>query len=258
MSEAADGGAVEPDAVAGDPTQDDAARNADAEANRGRLIASLQEKAARVNAAEARAAALEAQIVALTRPAQSPAAQGNGDDPRQERIAQARDWADGRMDKDGKKDPVAGLVLDVLDELRMTQDEVKNLRKLDRITDEAKRERVQKHFEANTHRLGDIDAAKAEIDAKELAELNRAQQEQIDKLTKAMAQSAAARGPNVARTVDKEVTAGEFKERTMTGAEWTERQAELNRRRDDGDMDADRELRQDQLALRNGKIVRKG
>ncbi len=254
MSEATDDAARTPDGGSDAGTQDEAARNAEAEANKGKLIASLQEKAARLKDAEARALAAEAQVAALTRPASSPAASGNGGDEREQRIAEAREWAEGRRDPKGNKDPVAGVVLDVLDELRMTQAELQNLRKLDRITDETKRDKVQKHFDANRHRLGDIDAAQAEIERVELADTLKARDAELEKLRKEFALSASKRDPNVIATVDREVTAAEHKEREMTGAEWNDRQAELTRMRDAGDANADRVLRMEQLARRSGSI----
>lgn len=214
MSVSPDGGVVDPAAVEPDPTADEATRNAETEANKGKLIASLQEKAARVNAAEARAAAAEAEAERLRR-AQSPAAHSNGTDPRQTRAEKVKAWAEGRGVADESGDVVAQDVLDLREELRMTQQEMANMRAIDGIKDDEKRTKVQEHFNANRHRLGDPKAALAEVEAAEAVTLR----EENERLAKALRE--AQQPPGVAPpTHHQAVPASTLRARTMSEIEY--------------------------------------
>lgn len=176
---AADGGSN-----AGTQT-DEAKRNAEAAENQGKLIAALQEKAARTNAAEAEAKAAREELERIKR-AQSPAAPANASDPRAERIAKARAWADGTAQPGAERDPVAGLVLDVLDELKMTQQEVANLHALGKISDVDLADKVTKHFNENRHRLGDVKAARAEVEGDIMRKQLEEEKAERERLTEAL------------------------------------------------------------------------
>jgi hypothetical protein len=173
------------DAEKGGTPDDEAKRNAEAAENQGKLIASLQEKAARVNAAEAEAKAAREELERM-RQALSPAAPITAADPRADRIAKARQWAEGTAQPGAQPDPVAGLVLDVLDELKMTQQEVANLRAIDKIGDAALADKVQKHFNENRHRLGDVKAARAEVEAELLRKQIEEEKAERERLAEAL------------------------------------------------------------------------
>lgn len=185
-------------------------RNAAEDENKGKLIASLQEKAARVNAAEAKAAELQTRLEALER-AQSPAARGPGLDPRAERLAEVKKWADTGAD------PAASLILDLVSELDMTQREIANLRAIDKIPDPVKQKKVEDHFRNNRHRLGDVKGALAEVEAEELAD----KQAEIDRLNAALRQ--AQQPPGTAPpTHHREVPASAIRAREVTAEEYEE------------------------------------
>jgi len=231
-----------------DGTQDDGAQNAEADANREKLLQTLQEKASRVNAAEARSKQLEAQVEALTR-VQSPAAPGA--DPRAERLATVRRFADGSIGEG--PDPVAAEVLELREALNLTVQELANVRELDRIKDDDKRTKITKHFNDNRHRLGDVKAARAEIESEELAMQVKEQQAENDKLRKALEASSKRPGSDVVQTHAREVSAAEHHEK-MTQAQWNDRQAQLERQADAGDLEASRLRRREQVQRANGKI----
>lgn len=230
-------------------TQDEAARNAEAEANREKLLQTLQEKAARVNAAEAEAKVYKAQLDALTR-AQSPAARGG--DPRAERLSTVQQFATGALGEG--PDPVAAEVLALREELSMTVQELANVRALDRITDEAKQQKVKDHFNKNRHRLGDVEAARAEIEREELSERAKEQQAEIDRLKATLAATSKRTNPDVVQTHTREVTAAEQQSREMTKAQWDERQAQLEAAAQAGDAEARRIRTREQVQRANGQI----
>jgi hypothetical protein len=162
---------VDPAAVEADPTADDAARNAEAEANKGKLIKSLQDKVAEGKEAKARAEQLEAENERLRR-ALSPAAPGTGVDPRQQRIRETVDWAEGRLDKDGKRDPVAGVVIDLVTDNELLRQRLEEKEALDDIEDKATKRAVKAHIasELRSGRQLDVKAALAEVEAASLEE----------------------------------------------------------------------------------------
>ncbi len=215
-----DGNGLPPDdgnaaAVAADGTRNEGdGRNAEAEpSNVEKLNKQLQEKAARVNAAEAEASRLRDELD-RTRKAQSPAAPAS--DPRSERRKAVRDFAEGRgLDA---PDPVAAEVMDLREELGLTLQELANLRDLDRIPDEGKRTKVKDHFNANRHRLGDVTAARAEIEREELSTALEQERAEKEQLKKALEATSKRQNPDVVRTHVREVPAGETKR--MTQAEW--------------------------------------
>jgi len=231
-----------------DGTQEQDGRNAEADANIVKLNKELQEKAGRVNQAEAESKALRVQVEALTR-AQSPAAPGA--DPRAERLAMVKKFADGSIGEG--PDPVAAEVMELREALAMTVQELSNVRELDRIADEGKRDKITQHFNHNRHRLGDVKAARAEIEAEERAQALDAQQAEIDRLKKALEAQSKRPGADVIQTHAREVTAAEHKD-IMTQAQWNERQLQLERQADAGDLEAARLRRREQVQRANGKL----
>jgi len=194
-------------------------QNAKAEENQGRLIASLQEKAARVNAAEREAAEAKAEVERLRR-AQSPAAPSPGVDPRQYRVREALAWAQGQKIVDGVQqgpDPVAGLAIDLATDNEMLKQQLAERDALDDIEDKALRREVKKHLNDNRNRLGDVDAALAEVQVRKLSEV----QEENVRLAAALrtAQQPTGAAPP---TLHREVPAQTLKARTMTQDEYTE------------------------------------
>ena len=248
-----------------DGTPEGDGRNAGTDGNIAQLNKQLQEKASRVNAAEAAAARAQAErdaykshLEALTR-SQSPAANG-GDADAQER-ALVEGLARGAYGDVGP-DPVAARVLraekrsELLEQkLEMALNEVANLRELDRVQDDAKRDKIKEHFNANRHRLGDVAAARAEIDAKELTEQLAQEREASDKLRKALEATSRKQNPDVVRTHATEVSAAETQAREMTRAEWESEQARLLRTWEEtGDKNARDERLRKQRDYAAGKI----
>lgn len=233
-------------------TPDAGAGNAETDANREKLLQTLQEKAARVNAAEAKAQELQARMDAIER-AQSPAARGG--DPRAERLATVRRFADGSIGEG--PDPVAAEVLALREDLASALNEVSNLRELDQVSDTAKRQKIAKHFNENRHRLGDVRAARAEIEREELSEQLTKEREQTEKLKRALEASAKRSGPDVVKTHALEVTATEHQAREMTRAEFQSRQKQLMDAGNAGDREAHKQRMREQRLLREGKIVYK-
>jgi hypothetical protein len=245
---------AQPDAEAGQEPATPATepeRNAEEDENRGKLIASLQEKASRVNTAEAEAKFYKTQLDAMTR-AQSPAARGG--DPRAERAKLVRDFAEGRVGD--APDPVAADYLDFKSEVVMTFQEMLNKNELERITDEDKRRRVTETFNNNRTRFGDVDAAKRYVEAEEFAKANAEKDEEIARLRKVL-EAGKRPGPDVVQTHTREVPAAEHNDK-MTQAQWNDRAADLTRRRDEGDEAAKRELYKMQLARRDNKLKVEG
>lgn len=259
-----DGGQNAAEEVASDGgTPPDDARNA-AEDDKGKLIAALQEKASRVNdaeanakLAEAKAIALQAQLDALTR-SQSPAA--NGSDPRAERQAALQKFANGMMlDAEGRPmaaDPVAQEVLELREQLGMAVQEIANLREIDRIKDEDEQKEVLAHFNANRNRLGDVKAARAEVREKKLeVQLSRERQE-AETLRASLAKFTRAPDPNVVKAVPthvREVSAAEHMD-VMTRAEFDAKVAEYDRAEDQGDGNAAKERMALKRRLLNNKM----
>ena len=251
-----DDGQAKPDGGAGngDGTQSaEAARNAEAEANRNKLLAELEQKAARVNAAEAEAARLKAENEALKRPP-SPAAGSAGDDPRAARLERVRAYAEGTADPNLGKDEVAGAVLDLMQELEMTQRELGNLHRLGKINDEE----VEQEFQKNRNLYGTPEVARQVVEGRRAAEREKKANEEAERLRAALAASQNRLDPNHVRThAPTEITAVELKSR-MTDAEWKERQRALAEVRDAGGQgweDADRQLRSEQRQVRERKVV---
>src|SRR6185369_11366121 len=240
-----DGGDAAEVPTAGTPVADD--RNADHGINREEALV-WKSKAERLNAAEAEAKAYKAQLDALTR-SQSPAA--NGSDPRAERLATVKRFAEGTIGEG--PDPVAAEVLELREALAMTVAELTNVRELDRVADEDKRSRIAKHFNDNRHRLGDVKAARAEIEAEERAAKGAEQEAEIERLKKALEAQAKRPGSDVVQTHTREVSAAEHKD-IMTQAQWNERQAMLERQADSGDLEAIKIRRREQVARANGKL----
>lgn len=248
MNEPNADGAVEPQNGDGQQpaTPPEPLRNAD-EDDRGKLIASLQEKAATVNEAKARAAAAEARAAVLEdalRRAQSPAANASDSQNDDEDIAAA-----------AAEYPVVGKILKKFDalqnELRATQRETANALAIERIKDEEKKKRVGALFNDNRHRFGDVEVAKAFVENEEKgAEIERLRQER-ETLRKAL--EANKRPTDVVATHVREVGAAEHKD-TMTQAQWNEEMAELSRRRDAGDMEANKALLRKQQQRAAGKL----
>lgn len=214
-----------PDDANGGTPEDEAARNAAANDNQGKLIQTLQDKAARVNKAEAEAQTLRAERDALLR-AQSPAA-GTAD-PEAERRATVKRLAEGTMNPEWGPDAVAQQLLATEQKLDMALNEIMNMRELDTISDAGKRKQVLDHFNNNRHRLADIRGAKAEIESEQLAEQVKAQAEENDKLRKALEATSKRQNPDAISTHRQEVSAPALKAREMTQAEWEDEQAQLS------------------------------
>lgn len=241
----------EDDATGGTP--DEPTRNAETDENREKLLQTLQDKAARVNAAEAEAKALRARLDAIER-AQSPAVRGS--DPRAERLDTVRRFADGSIGEG--PDPVAAEVLALREELSMTVNEIANLRELDRVSDESKRNKIKDHFNANRHRLGDVKAAKAEIEREELQSALEQQRIETEKLRKALEATSKRQNPDRLQTHAREVTAAEHQARKMSSADWKSRQDQLSAAYDAGDLKAGETLRKEQTLRRENKIIVEG
>lgn len=217
MSVGPDDAVVDPAAVT-DPTADEAARNAEAEANKGKLIASLQEKAARVNEAERRAAAAEAEAERL-RKAQTPAAPSPNLDPRQQRLRETFAWAQGQKDAEGRPDPVAGAVIDLATENELMRQQLAEKAELDEIEDPAIRKQVRAHLNEN-RKLGreiDVQSAVDAIKAQE-AESLRAENERLQAALKAAQAPSGVTPPTHHATVP----ASTLKARTLTEDEYEE------------------------------------
>lgn len=194
----------------GDPATPpaDGAQNAGADENQGRLIAGLQEKAARVNEAERKARELAEENERLRR-AQSPAASAPGVDPRHKRVRDTYDYATGRM---GDPDPVAGVAIDALTEIEMMRQREAERDALDEIEDDATRRKVKAHL-ADNRKQGrelDVKAARAEVEAAEAEEL-RAENARLQAALK-QAQAPAGAAPP---TMHRDVPAATLKARTF-------------------------------------------
>jgi hypothetical protein len=208
---------ADPAAADAGATADSAERNAAEEENKGKLIASLQEKANRVNVAEAEAKTLRDMVAALTRSAQTPAAPSNAGSRDEALWAQAEAWANGTADPTKGVDPAAWVAMKALNEARMTQEETAHMMALNRIKDDDLREATEKHFRANRNRLGDVKAALAEVKAEKAGE----QEAEIARLNEALrkAQQPAGQTPP---TLHREVPASKMTPRTLTEDEYEE------------------------------------
>jgi hypothetical protein len=206
---------VDPAAVDTDPPADDEARNAETEEHRGKLIKSLQDKVAEGKQAKARADALEAENERLRR-ALSPAAPGSSVDPRQHRIRETVAWAEGQKNKDGSKDPVAGVVVDLLTDNEILRQRLEEKEALDEIEDKATKRKVREHIasELRQGRQLDVKAAKAEVEAADLEE-TRAENLRLQEALKTAQAPAGVTPP----THQRSVPATELKSRTFESLE---------------------------------------
>lgn len=235
-------------------TQAEETRNAETDENRGKLLGQLQEKAARVNKAEAEAQTLRAERDALLR-AQSPAARAA--DPVAERRAMVKRLADGTASADYGPDFVAQELLETQQRLDMALNEIANMRELDRISDSAEQQEVMEHFNNNRHRLADVKGARAEVMEKKLAARDEANRLEIEKLKRALEATSKRQNPDVVATHHREVTAAEQQARTMTRAEWRAEQDRLEEAWKNGDADAAKEKRRQQsMVLSKGIILK--
>lgn len=220
----ADGGQplADDDGTAGGTPEDAAARNAvEAESNRNKLLATLEQTVAAERAERTR---LAAENEALKR-TQSPAANGERGDPKAEKFAKIKAFATGTARPDLEADVTSEMLLEAFGEidklntaLEMTQQEVGNLRQIDRLPED-KRKRVEDHFKNNRHRLGDVGAAEAEIDAADLRAVNAAQKAELEKLQEALRNGKTA-NPNAPPMLGNDVPALKLKARTMTLAQF--------------------------------------
>lgn len=153
-----------------------------------------------------------------------------------------------------KGDPVAAVALETRAELLATQRDLILERQLNRIPAE-KQEAVLKHFSKHRNRLGDINAAYAEILAPE-------QEQEIKVLREKLAALEKGPDPEVMKappTGGREITARETKQRNMTQAQWNAEMARLNARLDSGDRSAMEEKVRLQMARRsNPSMVKDG
>ncbi len=163
-------------------------------------------------AAQERANRLERQLAeVMARLGNAPAARDRDDDDPED--VQVRKFAD-----DG--DPVA--------KRQLKQDEkIENLitalvleRQLGKIEDPDLRERTKKHFAKNQHRLGDIDAALAEVEREDdKAEIKRLR-EGLTKQTRRV-------DPDIVRTHERDVPATKAKVREVSRADFEAQQKAL-------------------------------
>ena len=158
-------------------------QNADPDDNQKKLMQTLQEKAARVNAAEREAAELKAENERLKR-AQTPAGPTPGVDSRQQRLRETFAWAQGQKDAEGRPDPVAGAVIDLATDTELLRQRLLEKEALDDIYDKDLRKQVREHLDTNRRQGREIDvaAAKAEIESREAEELR----EENRRLTEAL------------------------------------------------------------------------
>ena len=153
------------------------------------------------------------------RQAQSPAAPGDEPDDDDDEV----DWDQVRYHA-SRGDATAKAQLkqqkenaELRAELREMQEGIRLLRQLDAIPDKDEQKEVTKHFKQNRHRLGDINAARAEIREKKLEVEN-------DELRKQLA-AAAKKPPSGPTTGEREVPASAMKPTEMTRADWDAEQA---------------------------------
>ena len=119
--------------------------------------------------------------------------------------------------------------------------ELANVRAIDQIPDAELRKEAADHFAKNRHRLGDPQAAIAEVSAKKLATEN-------ERLKAELAKAAANQPVKGVNTSAREVPASEHKVRVMTLAEL---EAEVERTREERGDNAARALRRE---VTNGTI----
>ena len=164
-------------------------------------------------------AEMKAQIQALQgQSGQSPAATGSAvQDQAQDLVEKARALA-------AQGDAAAALALEERAARLQLEANTAHLWEISQIEDKGLREKVQQHFRSNRHRLADVQAAKNEVLAEQqqakIAEL----QDQLTKLSNGRPKQ------DVVRTVHREATdaAPDFKQSTMTGAEFDTQIAKLN------------------------------
>lgn len=170
MSVGPDGAPIPP-AVVEDPTAEGDARNAEAEANKGRMIASLQAKVAEGKQAKAERDRLIEENDRLKR-ALSPAAPGSGVDPHQQ-FRQTMDWAEGRVD--GNVDPVAAVAVRNATDNALLNDRLEERDALDEIGDADTRKAVKAQLAAlKQNGMGGADAvsiALAQVKARQADEM---------------------------------------------------------------------------------------
>jgi hypothetical protein len=257
--EPTDGGQTPPndDGKTGGTPEEVAARNAEAEANRNKLIATLEST---VHAERTEKARLAAENETLKR-SQSPAANGKEADPIAGKISRVKAFADGTAVPGLEADVTSELLLEALkridqqdDALAMTQREIGNLHRINQIKEDDLRSEVEKEFNSNRNLYGTPDVARAVVEGRRQAEKAKTMEEENAKLRAALAATASRTGSDVVRThAPSEVTAVELKAR-MTQAEWNERQRQLTEARDAGNETAGRTLMSEQIKRRKGEI----
>ena len=126
-------------------------------------------------------------------------------------------------------------MLDLRDEVGVIVQEIVNARAIDQIPDAELRKETADHFAKNRHRLGDPQAAIAEVNAKKLAT-------EHERLKQELAKAAANQPIRGVNTSAREVPASEHKVRVMTLAEL---EAEVERTREERGDNAARALRRE-------------
>ena len=131
------------------------------------------------------------------------------------------------------QDPLAQghleLKMELRKELAQTIEGISQLRELDKIKDETEREETLRHFEENSHRLGDVKAAHNEIKAKKLERENEAMRTEHTRIAAELKRISGRPDPGVARTAVREVPATEHEVRLVTMKDFDAQIAQLGR-----------------------------
>ena len=240
-TEGNDGGNQEQDDVTSleqagnDGTPDTDNRNAESGEDWKKLAISLQEKAARVNA-------LEAKVKELEEVRQPPAVETQEVQDRTDQIDDLEAQVEAFK---RQKDPVAAMVLEEkAARLRLERDLILT-RQLDRVPPELQ-DRTLKYFNKHRHRFADINGARAELENPDLRSENQALKDRLAALEKGP-------DPEVMRAPSpgsREIGARETKQRFQTQAQWDSKMKELDTKIDDGDMEARNEKYRIQMERR--------
>lgn len=212
-----------PDAAANpaDGTPGGDGRNATVDDDKGKLIAALQDKAAKLNALMQRhgATTVEELEERLSQPPAARVETGTADERRRAMLEQAAAFASGP-----NPDPLATLLLEQRAEIDQLRRGIGDAFTAQSITDTGLRERALRHFQQNGHRLGDLKAAIAEVQAADQAKEIEALKKQLAERSNKMPDADAAKAP---ATQGREITANENAARRMTQAQFDAEKAKL-------------------------------
>ena len=127
------------------------------------------------------------------------------------------------------QDPLAQAYMELRTEMAQTVEGISQLRELDKIKDDGEREETLRHFEENSHRLGDVKAAHNEIKAKKLERENEAMRTEHTRIAAELKRISGRPDPGVARTAVREVPATEHEVRLVTMKDFDAQIAQLGR-----------------------------